>query len=158
MYSLQVNLTWLDLSFNSITKLEGLSRLKKVTDLSLFSNKLERIENIETLEDLVVLSLGEQSIPHSTSGHVLSCRHPCDIHTHMSRHTSTCVVTFCYMCHHSCRCTQSCSSLLFGIYTDVHSPGSQGHAYLLLLQSICWPVTFAKHLLACDICKAHAGL
>jgi Leucine-rich repeat (LRR) protein len=65
VYSLQVNLTWLDLSFNSITKLEGLSKLKKLTDLSLFSNKLERIENIETLEDLVVLSLGEQSTPHS---------------------------------------------------------------------------------------------
>ncbi len=65
VYSLQVNLTWLDLSFNNITKLEGLSKLKKLTDLSLFSNKLERIENIETLEDLVVLSLGEQSTPHS---------------------------------------------------------------------------------------------
>ncbi len=65
VYSLQVNLTWLDLSFNSIIKLEGLSKLKKLTDLSLFSNKLERIENIETLEDLVVLSLGEPRTPHS---------------------------------------------------------------------------------------------
>ena len=67
VYALQVSLTWLDLSFNSITKLEGLSKLKKLTDLSLFSNKLERIENIETLEDLVVLSLGEQSTSHSVT-------------------------------------------------------------------------------------------
>lgn len=56
---LQVNLTWLDLSFNNISKLEGLSKLTKLTDLSSFSNKLDRIENIQTLEDLVVLSLGK---------------------------------------------------------------------------------------------------
>ena len=56
---LQVNLTWLDLSFNNISKLEGLSKLTKLTDLSLFSNKLDRIENIQALEDLVVLSLGK---------------------------------------------------------------------------------------------------
>ena len=62
LYCLQVNLTWLDLSFNNISKLEGLSTLTKLTDLSLFSNKLEKIENIESLEALVVLSVGKQTI------------------------------------------------------------------------------------------------
>lgn len=32
----QVNLEWLDLSFNMITKIEGLETLTKLTDLSLF--------------------------------------------------------------------------------------------------------------------------
>ena len=58
---LQVNLEWLDLSFNSITKMEGLEKLVKLTDLSLFSNKLEKIENIQTLKQLVVLSFGTAS-------------------------------------------------------------------------------------------------
>ena len=52
-------MTWLDLSFNQITKLEGLSKLTKLTDLSLFNNKLDKIENIQALQDLVVLSLGK---------------------------------------------------------------------------------------------------
>lgn len=58
---LQVNLEWLDLSFNSISKLEGLEKLVKLTDLSLFSNKLDKIENIQNLTELVVLSLGDSS-------------------------------------------------------------------------------------------------
>ena len=65
-----MNLTWLDLSFNSISKLEGLDKLTRLTDLSLFSNKLERIENIQTLEELVVLSLGMLT-------HVLCLKMPC---------------------------------------------------------------------------------
>lgn len=59
MVGIQVNLEWLDLSFNNISKLEGLEKLVKLTDLSLFSNKLEKVENIQTLTELVVLSLGK---------------------------------------------------------------------------------------------------
>ena len=61
IWILQVNLEWLDLSFNSISKLEGLEKLVKLTDLSLFSNKLDKIENIQKLTELVVLSLGKSS-------------------------------------------------------------------------------------------------
>lgn len=67
---LQVNLTWLDLSFNNISKLEGLSKLTKLTDLSLFSNKLERIENIQTLQELIVLSVGNTACMPSSLLHV----------------------------------------------------------------------------------------
>ena len=57
--SLQVNLTWLDLSFNAISKIEGLDKLTKLTDLSLFCNHIEKIENLQTLTNLSVLSIGE---------------------------------------------------------------------------------------------------
>lgn len=68
----QVNLTWLDLSFNNISRLEGLSKLTKLTDLSLFSNKLERIENIQTLQELIVLSVGKKAFIHAILFH---CAH-----------------------------------------------------------------------------------
>ena len=67
---LQVNLTWLDLSFNNISRLEGLSKLTKLTDLSLFSNKLERIENIQTLQELIVLSVGNTECMPSSLLHI----------------------------------------------------------------------------------------
>jgi hypothetical protein len=54
----QTNLTWLDLSFNKITKIEGLDTLEKLVDLSLFNNQLAVIENLDALKDLNVLSLG----------------------------------------------------------------------------------------------------
>ena len=57
--SLQVNLTWLDLSFNSITFMEGLDKLVNLTDLSLFANKIEVVQSLQTLTNLNVLSLGE---------------------------------------------------------------------------------------------------
>lgn len=41
--------------------MEGLEKLVKLTDLSLFSNKLDKIENIQALKQLVVLSLGMAS-------------------------------------------------------------------------------------------------
>ncbi len=55
----QTNLTWLDLSFNKITKIEGLEALTKLVDLSLFNNQIAEIENLEKLTELNVLSLGE---------------------------------------------------------------------------------------------------
>ena len=33
------NLEWLDLSFNNISRIEGLDSLLKLTDLSLFNNR-----------------------------------------------------------------------------------------------------------------------
>lgn len=51
-------MTWLDLSFNRITKIEGLEKLTKLLDLSLFSNQIEVIENLDTLVDLHVFSIG----------------------------------------------------------------------------------------------------
>jgi Leucine-rich repeat (LRR) protein len=54
----QVNLTWLDLSFNKITKIEGLETLTKLVDLSLFNNQISEIEGLDTLTELNVFSLG----------------------------------------------------------------------------------------------------
>jgi Leucine-rich repeat (LRR) protein len=54
----QTHLTWLDLSFNRITKIEGLDTLTKLVDLSLFNNQISDIENLDKLKDLNVLSLG----------------------------------------------------------------------------------------------------
>ena len=38
-----MNLEWLDLSFNLIEKIEGLEKLTKLTDLSLFSNNISKL-------------------------------------------------------------------------------------------------------------------
>lgn len=57
----QTNLTWLDLSFNKISMIEGLDKLTKMQDLSLFNNKISQIEGLDNLTDLNVLSLGESS-------------------------------------------------------------------------------------------------
>lgn len=51
---MQSNLTWLDLSFNKLTKIEGLEALTKLTDLSLYANDIVVIENLETLTKLQV--------------------------------------------------------------------------------------------------------
>lgn len=45
--TVQTNLTWLDLSFNKISKIEGLDTLTKLIDISLFSNQIETIENLD---------------------------------------------------------------------------------------------------------------
>jgi Leucine-rich repeat (LRR) protein len=55
----QTNLTWLDLSFNKIQTIEGLSSLTRLQDLSLFSNAITTIEGLDNLPNLNVLSLGE---------------------------------------------------------------------------------------------------
>jgi Leucine-rich repeat (LRR) protein len=57
---LQTNLTWLDLSFNRITALEGLEQLTKLQDLSLYNNQIPVLKGLDTLKDLNVLSIGEQ--------------------------------------------------------------------------------------------------
>lgn len=55
---LQTNLTWLDLSFNQITDIEGLEALTRLQDLSLFSNKIVNLGGLDALADLNVLSIG----------------------------------------------------------------------------------------------------
>ncbi len=60
----QTNLTWLDLSFNKIAKIEGLETLTKLSDLSLYNNAISVIEGLETLTELNVLSLGEFAPEH----------------------------------------------------------------------------------------------
>lgn len=47
-----------DLSFNRITKIENLSHLKSLHDLSLFSNEIATVEGLEELTSLQCLSLG----------------------------------------------------------------------------------------------------
>ena len=57
-----VNLTWLDLSFNLIEKIEGLETLYQLEDLSLFSNRITKLENLDALINLNLLSVGENEI------------------------------------------------------------------------------------------------
>jgi Leucine-rich repeat (LRR) protein len=63
-----VNLEWLDLSFNLITKIEGLEKLDKLTDLSLYSNQITVLEGLENLKQLNVLSVGKNKLTsHETA-------------------------------------------------------------------------------------------
>lgn len=54
----QVNLTWLDLSFNQISVIEGLETLTKLQDLSLFNNNISVIGGLDSMTMLNVLSIG----------------------------------------------------------------------------------------------------
>lgn len=54
----QTTLTWLDLSFNRITAIEGLGSLTRLVDLSLYSNQLEALRGLEGLTAIAALSLG----------------------------------------------------------------------------------------------------
>jgi len=51
-----------DLSFNKIEKIEGLSALTGLLDLSLYNNNITRIEGLEALEEIESLSLGNNQI------------------------------------------------------------------------------------------------
>lgn len=55
-------LEWLDLSFNAIRTIEGLGALTRLTDLSLFSNKIARAEGLSECGALQVLSLGNNEL------------------------------------------------------------------------------------------------
>jgi hypothetical protein len=63
----QTNLTWLDLSFNNIAKIEGLETLTKLQDLSLYNNRIESIEGLDSLVNLNMLSLGNNLIKDLTN-------------------------------------------------------------------------------------------
>ena len=51
-----------DLSFNNIEFIEGLSCLTKLTDLSLYNNRITKLENLEALKDLHIFSIGNNCI------------------------------------------------------------------------------------------------
>jgi Leucine-rich repeat (LRR) protein len=51
-----------DLSFNHISKIEGLSRLGKLTELSLAHNRITTLEGLQGLASLDVLSVGGNQI------------------------------------------------------------------------------------------------
>ena len=59
---LQVNLTWLDLSFNQIETVEGLEKLTRLQDLSLHHNKLTSIDALVHSPALATLSVGVQAL------------------------------------------------------------------------------------------------
>lgn len=62
-----MNLTWLDLSFNMITEIEGLDTLVNLTDLSLYSNHIEQLSGLDNLCNLNILSIGNNKIKDHTS-------------------------------------------------------------------------------------------
>lgn len=51
-----------DLSFNKIEKIENLSALTGLLDLSLYNNKITVLEGLDALEELKSLSLGNNQI------------------------------------------------------------------------------------------------
>lgn len=51
-----------DLSFNNITKIEGLDTLVNLTDLSLYNNRISQLENMDKLVNLQVFSIGNNQI------------------------------------------------------------------------------------------------
>lgn len=51
-----------DLSFNQIEKIENLSALTRLVDLSLYNNKITVFEGLDALEDLKSLSLGNNQL------------------------------------------------------------------------------------------------
>ena len=58
-----VHLETLDLSFNRITKIEGLDALTKLKDLSLFNNAIEKVEGMDAqVKTLEHLSLGNNKL------------------------------------------------------------------------------------------------
>ena len=59
---IKVNLKWLDLSFNSISKIEGLDNLKYLSDLSFSYNRISRIEGLDSLVNLQTLSLAHNKL------------------------------------------------------------------------------------------------
>lgn len=52
----------LDLSFNCIRKIEGLEKLKELTDLTLFGNYIEHIDGLHNNNKLNVFSIGNNKL------------------------------------------------------------------------------------------------
>ncbi len=60
------NLTWLDLSINSLTSVKGLEKLTKLKMLNLYQNRLADVEGLEKLTQLEELLLGNNPDPASS--------------------------------------------------------------------------------------------
>lgn len=69
---LQVKLTQLDLSFNTISSICGLQNLTALQDLSLFSNNISSLEGLEPLSQLCALSMGKWPF-HLDVDHTVIC-------------------------------------------------------------------------------------
>lgn len=52
----------IDLSFNCIRKIEGLEKLKELTDISLFGNYIEKIDGLQNNTKLNVFSIGNNKL------------------------------------------------------------------------------------------------
>ncbi len=61
-FSLFFDSTNVDLSFNCIEKMEGISTLTKLQDISLYSNQIKEIEGLDNCTELNVLSIGNNLI------------------------------------------------------------------------------------------------
>ena len=51
-----------DLSFNNIEKIEGLDKLTKLKDLTLYNNQITMLENMDELTNLHVFSIGNNNL------------------------------------------------------------------------------------------------
>ena len=71
-----------DLSFNNIETIEGLSSLTSLTDLSLSHNRIRKLEGLDSLVNLLVLSIGHNALESmeevSTLAYVCISRLPND--------------------------------------------------------------------------------
>ena len=56
-----------DLSFNNIEVIEGLDKLTKLEDLTLYNNRISRIENMDHLQELHVFSVGNNDLKDQTN-------------------------------------------------------------------------------------------
>ena len=52
----------LDLSFNNIEAIQGLDKLMKLEDLTLYNNRISNVENMETLANLHIFSIGNNNL------------------------------------------------------------------------------------------------
>ena len=70
-----------DLSFNQISRIEGLTMLTNLIDLSLYSNNIEKIENLDFNTKLECLSLGRNNIAgyDGVGAHCLECAWLCNL-------------------------------------------------------------------------------
>lgn len=80
-----------DLSFNQIEKIENLSALTRLVDLSLYNNKITTFEGLDALEDLKSLSLGNNQFKELEK--------VCQKNQHISNlHTIPCIVIQLSLC------------------------------------------------------------
>ena len=65
-----------DLSFNNIEKIEGLDKLIKLKDLTLYNNQITVLENMDKLVNLHVFSIGNNNLSQidNVSGFLLFIR------------------------------------------------------------------------------------